>query len=72
MCSWELGVRASSPFTLGLPGQNQHALLHSVCISTPDNTLLLSCVQCEWEALYTCPLAKFFLVTLPETETGTL
>lgn len=37
MCSWELGVHASSPFTLGLPGQNQHALLH-VCVFPPLTT----------------------------------
>lgn len=37
-CTW---AHVSSPFTLGLLGQNQHALLH-MCVSTAPNILLLS------------------------------
>lgn len=42
----------------GLLGQNQHALLH-MCVFP----LLKVDMNCEWEAFYTCLLAKFFLVT---------
>lgn len=65
-----LWARGSSPVTLGLLGQNQHALLH-VCVfsllRTSFSFVLCNLkvdMDCEWEAFYTCPLARFFLVTL--------